>query len=145
MTNSTMCAKRYPYKPTTLNSLNGEAIVPLTIGGKRYEYRVVLSGLTRLVNRDDGLSWDKAIKTMRITDNLGSTVYKGVNHGNRIAILVNLLHQLGQTSYVEHNGAWYIYIKSMDVLISRATKKITWQNKNNPQRKKIVEEALKVK
>ena len=144
MTNSTVSAKRYPYKPTTLTSLNGEAIVPLTIGGKRYEYRVVLSGITRLI-RDDGISWDKAIKTMRIKNNLGSTMYTGVNHGNRTAILVNLLHQLGQTSYVEHNGACYIYIKSMDVLVSRATKKITWENKDNPQRKKIVGEALKVK
>jgi hypothetical protein len=105
------------------------SLVPLTIHGKRHKYRVTL---------DEGLTWDESIKSMVIKNNLGSIVYKSASHGNRVAILVNHLYCANKTVYVEHNGTQYIYVPSMDVLVSRATKKICWPVKSNPQRKAIV-------
>jgi len=90
------------------------------------------------VGLDSNQSWAKALSSIAIKNSKKQFVYRKHTDGNRVAILVNMLHQQGLTKYVEHNGTWYIYIPSMDVLVSRATKKIAWEDKANPQRIKII-------
>jgi len=94
------------------------------------------------VGLDSNQSWAKALSSIAIKNSKKQFVYRKHTDGNRVAILVNVLYLRKQTVYVEHNGTQYIYIQSMDVLVSRATKKIAWEDKANPQRVQLVKKAL---
>ena len=94
------------------------------------------------VGLDSSKSWDDALSSIAIKNSKKQFVYQKHTDGNRVAILVNVLYLRKQTVYVEHNGTQYIYIPSMDVLVSRATKKIAWEDKANPQRVQLVKKAL---
>lgn len=103
--------------------------VPYTINNVTRVYSVKLEA---------GLNWDKSLSSILINNTLGKQVYAGVTNGNRVAILVNTLWLRKLTKPVEHNGVKYIYIQSMDILVSKASKKVVWTVKTDPQRKAII-------
>ena len=94
------------------------------------------------VGLDSSKSWDDALSSIAIKNSKKQFVYRKHTDGNRVAILVNVLYLRKQTVYVEYNGSQYIYIPSMDVLVSRATKKVAWGDKTNPQRIALIKSAL---
>ena len=91
------------------------------------------------ISRDT--TWEDAISSIVIKNSKNQFVYKKHDDGNRVAVLVNALYKQGKTVYVEHNGTQYIYIEAFDVFVSRATKKICWKDKSNPQRIELVYRA----
>lgn len=107
--------------------------VTLKINGVEHEYSIAVS---------DCKSWEDTLNYMVILNKKGKSVYRNKTHGNRIAILINYLYMTDQALYVTHNGTEYIYVPTMDVLVSRATKKVCWEDKNNPQRRVIVHNAM---
>ena len=112
---------------------------------KTQSVRYKQTGIDYTVTLQDGLNWDEALSSLVILNQKNNPVYKQVKDGNRVAILTNFLCKNGEARKAYHNGSEYRYIPKMDVLISLSSKKIAWENKDNPQRKKIVGEALKVK
>lgn len=107
--------------------------VTLTVNGKEQHYKIAVS---------DCKSWNDTLHLMVILNKHGKSVYRDDTHGNRVAILINHLYLTDRTVYVTHNGIEFIYVPDMDVLISRVTKKVCWEDKNNPQRKVIVHNAM---
>jgi len=87
-------------------------------------------------------TWDEALSSTVILNKKNKPVYKGVTDGNRIAILTNFLCKNGDARKAHHNGSELRYIPKMDVLISLSSKKVVWENKDNPQRKKIVADCM---
>jgi hypothetical protein len=106
--------------------------VILTVNKVEQTYQVAVS---------DSKSWEDTLHLMVILNKHGKSVYRGKTDGNRVAILVNHLYKMNKTVYVTHNGTEYIYVPTMDVLISRASKKLCWLDKNNPQRRVMVRRA----
>ena len=88
------------------------------------------------ISRDT--TWEDAISSIVIKNSQKQFVYKKHADGNRVAILVNALYLQGLTKYVMHNGYQYIYVPSMDVLISRSSKKLAFEQKGNAQRRAII-------
>lgn len=107
--------------------------VSITLNGVQHNYEIAVS---------DCKSWEDTLHYMVILNKQGKSVYRDKNHGNRVAILINYLYETGQTCYVTHNGTEYIYVPHMDVLVSRKTKQVCWKNKDNPQRRVIVHNAM---
>lgn len=106
--------------------------VTLTVNGKEQKYMVAVS---------DCKSWEDTLHLMVILNKHGKSVYRDDTHGNRVAILVNHLYMQNRTVYVTHNGIEFIYVPDMDVFVSRVTKKVVWEDKNDPQRKSMVHQA----
>ena len=87
-------------------------------------------------------TWDGALASMVILNKKNKPVYKGITDGNRIAILTNFLCKNGNARKAYHNGSELRYIPKMNVLISLSSKKVVWENKDNPQRQKIVADCM---
>lgn len=87
-------------------------------------------------------TWDDALASMVILNKENKPVYKKVTDGNRIAILTNFLCKNGDARKAHHNGSELRYIPKMDVLISVSSKKVVWEDNDNPQRKKIIADCM---
>ena len=101
-----------------------------------YQSKIYTVGLGNSKN------WADSLSSISIKNDKNKFVYLKHTNGNRVAILVNVLYLRKQTVYVEYNDSQYIYIPSMDVLVSRATKKVAWEDKANPQRIALIKSAL---
>lgn len=107
--------------------------VTLTVNKVEHQYMIAVS---------NSMNWEDTLHLMVILNKHGQSVYRDKSNGNRVAILVNHLYQTDQTCYVTHNTTEYIYVPHMDVFISRASKKVCWTDKNNPQRMVMVKAAM---
>ena len=97
---------------------------------------------TVTVENNPDTTWDSALASMVILNKKNKSVYKEITDGNRIAILTNFLCKNGDARKAHHNGSELRYIPKMDVLISISSKKVVWENKDNPQRKKIIADCM---
>ena len=104
-----------------------------TVPFRNQEYQVAVS---------DSRSWESSLNYMVILNKQGKPIYRDDTHGNRVAILINHLYLTDQTVYMTYNNVEYIYVPRMDVIVSRASKKLCWLDKKNPQRRVMVKEAM---
>lgn len=97
---------------------------------------------TVTVDNNPSTTWDGALASMVILNKKNKPVYAGITDGNRTAILTNFLCKNGNARKAYHNGSELRYIPKMNVLISLSSKKVVWENKDNPQRQKIVADCM---